>query len=113
MSESSPTNRHEVEDRLMSRAANDPAFRRQLIDDPQGAIRDELGVSLPSEVKITVLQETSDQLYLVLPQTVEAAPSGELSDAELGAVAGGADWSSGTTSAVTCTPSGPGPMGGC
>ena len=95
MSELNESGRHEVEDRLMSRAANDPAFRRQLIDDPQGAIRDELGVSLPSEVKITVLQETPDQLYLVLPQTVEAAPSGELSDAELGAVAGGADWTSG------------------
>lgn len=69
---------------------NDPAFRERLVADPHGAVQDELGVPLPSEVRVTVLQETPDTLYLVLPSTSETPPGRELSDAELGAVAGGA-----------------------
>lgn len=102
MSDSSPNDRHQVEDRLTSRAMNDPDFRQQLLDDPQAAVRDELGMSMPSEVTIKVLEETPDTLYLVIPATMEAAPSGELSDAELGAVAGGGDWASGSTCPLTC-----------
>jgi len=113
MSDSAPSDRHEVEDRLTSRAMNDPAFRQQLLDDPQSAVREELGVQLPSEVTIKVLEETPDTLYLVIPASLEAAPSGELSDAELGAVAGGSDWASGTTCPLTCRSCYPGPGGTC
>ncbi|MEO7236960.1 MAG: NHLP leader peptide family RiPP precursor [Lapillicoccus sp.] len=94
MSDRNHNDRHEVEDRLTSRAVNDPEFRRQLVDDPHTAVRDELGVSLPSEIRITVLEETADHLYLVIPQehvraTSDWSDRDELSDAELGSVAGG------------------------
>ncbi len=81
--------RRDVEDRLTSRAVSDPAFRRHLLDDPHAAVHDELGVAVPSEVTITVLQETPSRLYLVLPATLGSSDSDELSDAELGLIAGG------------------------
>jgi hypothetical protein len=104
MSDSTPKDRHEVEDRLTSRAMNDPDFRQQLINDPKAAVQDEMGVAVPSELTITVLEETPDTLYLVIPATIQVSSSGELSDAELGAVAGGGDnYMSGTTCPLTCT----------
>ncbi len=89
--------RHEVTDRLTSRAAGDPAFRRLLVDDPHAAVQDELGVTLPADVTMTVLEESADHLYLVLPATSSSDSShssGELSDAQLSGVAGGSfeDW---------------------
>ena len=113
MSDSNPNDRHEVEDRLTSRAMNDAEFRQKLLDDPKAALQDEMGVSLPSEVTIKVLEETPDTLYLVIPANIEASPTGELSDAELGAVAGGGDWMSGTTCPLTCRSCYPGPGGTC
>ncbi len=96
MSDRSHNDRHEVEDRLTFRAVNDPEFRRQLVDDPHTAVREELGVSLPSEITITVLEETPDHLYLVIPQDHVRA-TGELSDRDLDSVAGGAIVSTWTT----------------
>ncbi len=87
MSDSSSTDRRELEDRLVARATSDSAFRQRLVDDPHAAVKDELGVSLPADVSVTVLQESADRLYLVIP-TADGEQS-DLSDAELGAVAGG------------------------
>ncbi|MEO7236958.1 MAG: NHLP leader peptide family RiPP precursor [Lapillicoccus sp.] len=87
MSDSSTSDRHEVASRLVARAASDAAFRRQLVDDPRAAVKDELGVTLPAGVSVTVLQESADRLYLVLPAAENT--SSDLSDAELSSVAGG------------------------
>ncbi|MEO7236957.1 MAG: NHLP leader peptide family RiPP precursor [Lapillicoccus sp.] len=103
MSDSSSTDRRELEDRLVARATSDSAFRQRLVDDPHAVVRDELGVTLPDDVSVTVLQESADRLYLVIPRA-DGEPS-DLSDAELGAVAGGrADGTDilGTSSVQTC-----------
>ncbi len=102
MTEPTPPDRREVQDRLVSRATTDPQFRRQLLEDPQAAVRDELGVSLPADVTVTVVEETPHALYLVLPQGVEDAASSSLTDAELGDVAGGVLPPPGVTYRMTC-----------
>jgi hypothetical protein len=81
--------RREPEAGLIDRAAKDDAFRRALLDDPKGTLERELGVRLPAGVGLTVLEETATNRYLVLP-TAPGRASGELSDAELEAAAGGA-----------------------
>ncbi len=49
-------------------------------------------MQLPEGVRVETVEETADTIYLVLPSTPMAgAESGELSDQELGAVAGGWD----------------------
>ncbi len=113
MSDSSATDRRELESRLVARATSDSAFRQRLVDDPHAAVRDELGVTLPADVSVTVLQESADALYLVLPPA--DGTSSDLSDAELGAVAGGrADGTDGTDGlGASGVYTGPGPMGLC
>jgi hypothetical protein len=61
------TLRQQVERRLVDRAFRDAAFRSLLIDDPKAAIRAEFGIMVPAGLTVTVLEETSNSLYLVLP----------------------------------------------
>jgi hypothetical protein len=77
--------RRDAEALLLERALREPAFRSTLIANPRGAIEQALGVKLPPEVRVTVLQETDRDLYLTLPPE----PARELTDSELAAVAGG------------------------
>jgi hypothetical protein len=82
--------RRELEAELVRRSAKDKAFRRALVADPRGTLERELGVKVPEGLGLTVLEETPARRYLVLPPAATGA-AGELSDAELEAVAGGGD----------------------
>jgi hypothetical protein len=84
---STRANRRDIEETLLEKAAKDAGYRKALLSDPRGAVEKVLGVSLPAGISVKVLEESADTLYLVLPQQADA--SGELSDAQLEAVAGG------------------------
>jgi hypothetical protein len=95
------TGRDDVERRIVERATSDSAFRQQLMSDPRGALEAELGVSLPLGVNVNVVEESTSDYYLVLP-AAGAAAGAELTEEELGAVAGGNNsWND-----VTCLSSG-------
>ena len=82
--------RAEMERRLIEKSLEDEAFRQRLIEDPKGAVEQELGTRLPEEVRVVALEETADTIYLVLPSTSMAGgESVELSDPDLESVAGG------------------------
>lgn len=88
-------NRRQIESQLRSKAEQDPAFRQVLVTDPRAAVEKALGLSVPAGIQLSVMEETSDRLCLVLP-----APKGELSDLELESVAGGKDDNSGSSSGM-------------
>lgn len=90
--------RGEIHDQLVSRAQQDPDFRQQLLSNPAAALETQLGTSIPEGVNIRVVEESPQEVYVVLP----AAPAqgGALSDDQLASVAGGA--SSGCSWGVTC-----------
>ena len=90
MSEAS--GRAEMERRIVQRSIEDEDFRRRLIEDPKGAVEQELGTRLPEDVRVEAVEETADTIYLVLPGTSMAGGGGgEISDREIESVAGGWD----------------------
>jgi hypothetical protein len=79
----------ELRQQIIDKADADPSFRALLKKDPAAAIKS-LGMSTRSNLKIQVLEESEDQGYFVLPFKPKPGAGGELSDAALGAVTGGA-----------------------
>jgi hypothetical protein len=88
---SEATGRADMERRLIEKSVEDESFRQRLIEDPKGAVEQELGMQLPEEVRVVTVEETADTIYLVLPSStpIAAAEGAELSDQQLEEVAGG------------------------
>jgi Nitrile hydratase, alpha chain len=82
--------RAEVERTLVQRSLEDDSFRQRLLNDPKGTIEQELGSQLPESVEVTVVEESAQTIYLVLPSASPLGQGEELSDQELENVAGGA-----------------------
>jgi hypothetical protein len=79
-----------MERRLIEKSIEDESFRRRLVEDPKGAVEQELGTRLPEGVRVVAVQESAETIYLVLPATPMAGrESVELSDRELESVSGG------------------------
>lgn len=76
--------RKEAEELLIAKAQADASFRQALLSNPKTAIEKELGGTLPQNLQVKVVEETSDTLYLVLP-----AAGDQLSESELDTISGG------------------------
>ncbi len=81
--------RAEFERALVQRSLEDDSFKRRLLDDPKGTVEQELGGRLPEDVEVRVVEESAQTIYLVLPSASPLGEGEELSDRELGEVAGG------------------------
>jgi hypothetical protein len=81
--------RAEMERTLVQRSLQDEDFRQKLLDDPKATVEQELATQLPEDVQVRVVEESADTIYLVLPFTPADLQTGELSDQDLSAVAGG------------------------
>ena len=82
------TSRTQVEEALLARAESNESFRRDLLTDPRTVLAKDFGISISPEVKLNVVEETTRNLYLVLPARAASA-AGQLTDIELELVAGG------------------------
>jgi Nitrile hydratase, alpha chain len=80
--------RKQIEEALLARAESNESFRRDLLADPRGVLAKDFGISISPEVKLNVVEETTSNLYLVLPARAASA-AGQLTDIELELVAGG------------------------
>ena len=81
--------RAEMERSLVQRSMEDEESRQRLLDDTKAVVEQELGTQLPEDVEVSVVEESQQSIYLVLPSGRRISRAGELSDQELGAVAGG------------------------
>jgi hypothetical protein len=61
------TKRQQIEVRLAARAKADPDFRERLLADPKATIEAELGLRFPALVQISVHEEKTNHLHIVLP----------------------------------------------
>lgn len=79
------TTRKQIETMLIKKAAEDEVFKKLLFSDAAEALKS-IGVSLPGEFNLKVIQESPNELILTIP----ALPvQGELSELELLNAVGG------------------------
>jgi len=69
---------------IVARAWSDEAFKQRLLREPAAVLK-EAGAEVRPGTKVKVLEQTSDELYLLLPPR----PSSEISEEDLAEVAGG------------------------
>ena len=69
MAEQTP--REKMTAQIVTKAQEDPAFKKQLLSDPRAALEQELDMALPENMAVEVLEETPDKVYLVLPVDTE------------------------------------------
>jgi hypothetical protein len=62
-----PTERAELERRIVGRALEDSEFRALLLASPREAVAGELGVELPDQLEIVVVEEHTNRLAIVIP----------------------------------------------
>ena len=78
-----------VERSVIEKSLQDESYRQRLLEDPKAALEEEIGTRLPAEVRVVVVEETADTIYLRLPSASPVSEGGELSERELEEVAGG------------------------
>lgn len=81
--------RFEFERNLIERALQDEAFKQELLNNPKAVYARESGEELPKNLEFEVIQETSNKVYLVLPNNPASGVEEELSEEALETVAGG------------------------
>ena len=79
--------RGEMNDVLVKFASESTKYREALKDDGRKVVSTQFGIEIPDNIKVTVLEESAEQYYFVLPHALESGA--ELSDADLEQVAGG------------------------
>ncbi len=80
-------NRQQLETNIAVQAYKDESYKQKLLNNPKELYEQELGIALPENTKVQVLQENADTIYLVLPSLPQVDE--ELSDEALEQVAGG------------------------
>ena len=88
-----PPTRGQLECIFIRKAWNDSSYLQSLKNDPRTAFDSELepyGASMPSDIEIKVMEEMPGECLVVLPANLGGRNSGELTEAELESVAGGA-----------------------
>lgn len=88
---------------ITKKALSDAKFRAELVQNPKAAIEGLTGIKIPAGVTVKVLEDTASVVHLVLPP----GGKGQLSEADLAKVAGGAG---SMTNAIRCGDNSNGPV---
>jgi hypothetical protein len=85
----SADNRMRFDQKIIEKAMKDPDFRKKLLESPDSVLKKEYGITIPGSVKIKVVEEDPQTVYLVLPYLPAPGEEIELTEAETEAVSGG------------------------
>lgn len=83
--------RAELEQEIISRARQDPAFRQALLADPKQALARHFSIALAAGISLQVHEEDRTHLHLVLPAADDLA-EGDLDRIAGGGADGGSFW---------------------
>ena len=75
-----------LEKEIIEKAQSDKDFKKALLDNPKETLI-QIGVQVPDEVEVKVVEESAKVVYLVLPVNPD-----ELTDEQLDGVAGGSEY---------------------
>ncbi|MDO3408489.1 NHLP leader peptide family RiPP precursor [Saccharibacillus sp. CPCC 101409] len=75
---------------VIQKAWEDEKFRLRLMSDPKAALREAFGVELPGHIKLTAVEESPQDFYLVIPPH----PSAVIPQAERITIEPAAMWNS-------------------
>lgn len=79
-----------IEERVVRRCLEDESYKQGLLADPRTAVEQELGASLPEEIKVRAIEGEPDTIWVVVPSgSPQAEREGEISAEDLERVAGG------------------------
>ncbi|KRF21381.1 NHLP leader peptide family RiPP precursor [Paenibacillus sp. Soil787] len=53
--------------KIIQKAWEDEAFKNQLIANPKAALKQAFGITLPDDIKVKAVEETSTEFVLVIP----------------------------------------------
>lgn len=56
-----------VKAQIIQKAWEDEAFKQQLLADPKAALKQAFNITLPSDIKVKAVEETSTEFVLVIP----------------------------------------------
>ena len=84
----SEVSRGEILDIIGKFAFEDPEYREALLKDPKRVLAKQMNRDLPDSLKVKVVEEDANTVYLIAPY-VPPAEGDELSDDDLEKVAGG------------------------
>ncbi|MFC5649331.1 NHLP leader peptide family RiPP precursor [Paenibacillus solisilvae] len=62
----------ELLNKIIEKAWSDPAFKKQLLADPKGAIQDSFNITVPDDIEVTAVEESPNKFYLVIPPVPQA-----------------------------------------
>lgn len=79
--------RGEMQDLLAKFASSSPQYRAALISNPRAIVEKQFNMTIPDNVSVKAVEESSDTIWVVVPHAVAAGA--ELDDADLEKVAGG------------------------
>lgn len=64
---------------VIQKAWEDPGFLELLKTNPKQALQEVMGISFPEHIKLTTIEETPSELYLIIPpKPSEVVPSARL-----------------------------------
>ncbi len=76
-----------IKAKIIAKAWKDPKFKKKLMENPRAALK-EMGVAMPNDININIIEEGQGSYTLVLPQPRIATE--ELSEKEIEKIVGGA-----------------------
>lgn len=79
--------RGEMQDLLGKFAMENSTYRDTLMKNPRAIVEKQFNMALAPNVKVKVVEETADTIYVIVPP--KSAQAGELDDSDLEKVAGG------------------------
>ena len=65
----------EMRDEIARKAAEDPAMRERLVEDPKGTINEMFGIGIPEGFQVRVHEEDASTAHVVLPPPAKLDPS--------------------------------------